>query len=107
VAEVRGRFGNPEERERPRLESVTRELVKTVTEDTKMCVCVCFMYKSKSVVINCALMFPINPIANPNPVCIPSYHVTIYICPNIIVNIVIVIEVCRSCSYNFSLQLLT
>jgi hypothetical protein len=29
VAEARGQFGNPEERERPPLDAVTRRLVKT------------------------------------------------------------------------------
>jgi hypothetical protein len=37
VAEVKGDFGNPEERERRPLEAVTRRLVKTVTGDTGVC----------------------------------------------------------------------
>jgi hypothetical protein len=41
VAEAQGQFRNPEEGERQPLETVTRRLEKTVTEDISVCVCVC------------------------------------------------------------------
>jgi hypothetical protein len=40
VAEGRGQFGNPEQAEHTPLEAVTRCLMKTVTEDTSVCLCV-------------------------------------------------------------------
>jgi hypothetical protein len=41
VAEARRQSGNPEERELSPLETVTRGLVKTVSENNSVCVCVC------------------------------------------------------------------
>jgi hypothetical protein len=41
VVEVRGQFGNEEEGKLPTLEAVNRRLVKTVTEDTTVCICMC------------------------------------------------------------------
>jgi hypothetical protein len=41
IAEPRGQFGNPDERGRPPLEAVTRAFVKTMTDDSGVCVCVC------------------------------------------------------------------
>jgi hypothetical protein len=38
VAKARGQIGNVEERELPPLEAVTRGLVKTMAEDTSLCV---------------------------------------------------------------------
>jgi hypothetical protein len=37
MTEARGQFMNPEERELPSLETVTRRLVNTVAEDTSVC----------------------------------------------------------------------
>jgi hypothetical protein len=57
VAEARGQFGNPEERERPSLEAVTRKLVKAMTENASI-----------YVAVSCKV-YPMNPITNLNPVC--------------------------------------
>jgi hypothetical protein len=57
VAKARGQFGNPEEGESLPLEAVTRELVKTVTENTSVCNS---DLKPQSCVVS---KNPINPIA--------------------------------------------
>lgn len=44
MSEARGQFTNPEKREHPPLEAVSREMVKTVTEDT--CVCITVICKT-------------------------------------------------------------
>jgi hypothetical protein len=41
VNKERGQFGIPQEKERPPMEAVTKELVKTAIDDTNICVCVC------------------------------------------------------------------
>jgi hypothetical protein len=38
ITEARGQFGKSEEEERSPLETVTRRLLKTMTEDTRVCV---------------------------------------------------------------------
>jgi hypothetical protein len=66
---------SPVAEERPLLEAATKQrLVKTVTENTSLCVIVIC---EVCVVTSCVLKYQMNPITNPNPVYSHTCHVTI------------------------------
>jgi hypothetical protein len=73
VAEARGQFGKPEERERPSLEALIRRLVQTVTLDAVACVTVIFKAQSLAVIRR-----QINAIANLNTVYSNGMHMRVY-----------------------------
>lgn len=70
MTETREQFGNSDERECPPLEGVTRELVKTVAEDTSLCAIV--------IVTSCVFKSLINPVTSSNPV--HSQYVLVTMC---------------------------